>query len=96
MSPKNKIKLNLLRNKLDKLDHQLLKTIKKRTEIIKKVISLKKYKNEIIDKKRINSILKKIRKESLKKNIDPKITKRIWKNMIWSYIDFERRNFKKK
>ena len=69
MSPKNKIKLNLLRNKLDKLDHQLLKTIKKRTEIIKKVISLKKYKNEIIDKKRINSILKKIRKESLKKNI---------------------------
>ena len=96
MSPKNKIKLNLLRNKLDKLDHQLLKTIKKRTEIIKKVISLKKYKNEIIDKKRINSILKKIRKESLKKNIDPKITKRIWKNMIWSYIDFERTNFKKK
>ena len=96
MSPKNKIKLNLLRNKLEKLAHQLLKTIKKRTEIIKKVISLKKYKNEIIDKKRINSILKKIRKESLKKNIDPKITKRIWKNMIWSYIDFERRNFKKK
>ncbi len=96
MSPKNKIKLNLLRRKLDKLDYQLLKTIKKRSEIIKKVISLKSYKNEIVDKKRITSILKKIRKESLKKNIDPKITQRIWKNMIWSYIDFEKRNFKKK
>ena len=95
MSPKNKIKLNLLRRKLDKLDYQLLKTIKKRSEIIKKVISLKSYKNEIVDKKRITSILKKIRKESLKKNIDPKITQRIWKNMIWSYIDFEKRNFKK-
>ena len=35
-------------------------------------------------------------KESLKKNIDPKITRRIWKNIIWSYIDFEKRNFKKK
>ena len=96
MSPKNKIKLNLLRRKLDKLDYQLLKTIKKRSEIIKKVISLKSYKNEIVDKKRITSILKKIKKESLKKNIDPKITQRIWKNMIWSYIDFEKRNFKKK
>ena len=96
MSPKNKIKLNLLRKKLDKLDYQLLRAIKKRSEIIKKVITLKSYKNEIVDKKRIITILKKIRKESLKRNIDPKITQRIWKNMIWSYIDFEKRNFKKK
>ena len=96
MPPKNKIKLNLLRKKLDKLDYQLLKTIKKRTEIVKKVLTLKSYKNEIIDKKRISVVLKKIKKESLKRNIDPKITKRIWKNMIWSYIDFEKRMFKKK
>ena len=95
MSPKNKIKLNILRKKLDKLDHELLNVIKKRTNIVKKVVSLKVNKNEIVDKKRINQILKKIKIESLKKNIDPKITKRIWKNMIWSYIDFERRNFKK-
>lgn len=96
MSPKNKKKLNLLRKRLDKLDYRLLKTIKKRTEIIKKVISLKSFKNEIVDKKRITTILKKIRKESVKRNIDPKITQRIWKNMIWSYIDFEKRKFKKK
>ena len=96
MSPKNKIKLNILRKKLDKLDYQLLKTIKKRSEIIKKVITLKSYKNEIVDKKRISTILRKIRKESLNQNIDPKITQRIWKNMIWSYIDFEKRNFNKK
>ena len=96
MSPKNKIKLNLLRKKLDIIDNQLLKVVKKRTEIVKKVLSLKAYKKEIIDKKRISTVLKKIKKESLKKNIDPKITQRIWKNMIWSYIDFENRNFKKK
>jgi len=95
MSPKNKIKLNLLRKKLDKIDYQLLKIIKKRTYIVKKVLLLKTHKNEIIDKKRISLILKKIRKESIKRNIDPKITKRIWNNMIWSYIDFEKRNFKK-
>ena len=96
MSPKNKIKLNLLRNKLDKLDNGLLKIIQERTEIVKKVLSLKSSKNEIVDKKRISTILKKIKKESFKKKIDPKITNSIWKNMIWSYIDFEKRNFKKK
>jgi len=96
MSPENKIKLNLLRKKLDTLDNVLLKIIQKRTEIVKKVLSLKSSKKEIVDKKRISTILKKIKKESLKKKIDPKITNRIWKNMIWSYIDFEKRNFKKK
>ena len=96
MSPKNKIKLNLLRKKLDKLDSGLLKIIQERTEIVKTVLSLKSSKNEIVDKKRISTILKKIKNESLKKKIDPKITHRIWKNMIWSYIDFEKRNFKKK
>ena len=96
MSPKNKIKLILLRKKLDKIDNQLLKVVNKRTQIVKKVLLLKSSKKEIIDKKRISVVLKKIKKESLKKKIDPKITHRIWKNMIWSYIDFERRNFKKK
>ena len=96
MSPKNKIKLNILRKQLDKLDNIFLEIIQKRTEIVKKVLSLKSSKKEIIDKKRISSILKKIKKESFKRNIDPKITHRIWKNMIWSYIDFEKKNFKKK
>jgi len=62
MSPKNKIKLNLLRKKLDKLDNVLLKIIKKRTEIVKKVLSLKSSKKEIVDKKRISTILKKNKK----------------------------------
>ena len=96
MSPKNKTKLNLLRKKLDKIDHDLLKIVKKRTDIVKKVLLLKSKKSEIVDKKRINIILKKIQNESIKKKIDPMITKRIWKNMIWSYINYERKNFKKK
>jgi len=59
-------------------------------------LKLKEFKSEIIDKKRINFILNKIKQKSKKLKIDPKITNRIWKNMIWSYIDYERRNFKKK
>ena len=96
MSPINKKKLNKLRENLDKLDNSFIKLIKKRTRIVKEVLKLKKYKNEIVDKKRIYFILRQIRKKSIKNNIDPKITNRIWKNMILSYIDYEKRNFKKK
>ena len=95
MSPLNKSKLSKVRNKLDKLDNTLLNIIKKRTHLVNEVLKLKKYKNEIIDKKRISFILKKIKNKSIQKKIDPKITNRIWKNMIWSYIDYEKRNFKK-
>ncbi len=96
MSPNNKKKLGIIRIKLDKLDNKLLSLIKYRTKLVEEVLKLKEFKKEIVDKKRINFILKKIKAKSLKQGIDPKITNRIWKNMIWSYIDYERRNFKKK
>jgi len=96
MSPINKIKLNKLRKKLDNLDNGLLNVIKKRSYLVNEVLKLKNFKKEIIDKKRIDFILKKIKKKSIEKKIDPKITNRIWNAMIWSFIDYEKRNFKKK
>ena len=95
MSPTNKNKLKKLRKSLDKLDNSFIKLIKKRTYIVKQVLKLKERKNQIVDKKRIKFILNQIRKKSIKNKIDPKITNRIWKNMILSYIDYEKRNFKK-
>ena len=96
MSPLKRKKLNKIRLKLDKLDNSLIKIIKQRTTLVNQVLKLKDKKKEIIDNKRIKIILKNIRKKSISNNIDPKITNRIWKNMIWSYIDYEKRNFKKK
>ena len=96
MSTIKRKKLSKIRFELDKLDNSLIKLIKKRTNLVKKVLALKENKNQIIDQKRIRFILKNIKNKSIKNNIDPKITNRIWKNMIWSYIDYERRNFKKK
>jgi chorismate mutase len=96
MSPINKKKLNLLRVKLDKLDSNLLWLIKKRSNLVNEVLKVKIHKNEIIDQKRIKFILNKIKTKSKQLKIDPKITTRIWKNMIWSFIDYEKRNFKKK
>ena len=91
-----KNKLKLARKKIDQLDQRIFNLLKKRTQIIRYMLSLKKFKNEIVDKKRNSEILKRIRDKSIKNGIDPKITKRIWQSMIWSYVDFQRRNFKKK
>ena len=96
MSPINKNKLKKLRKSLDNLDNSFIKLVKKRTSIVNQVLKLKENKSQIVDKKRIKYILSQVRKKSIKKKIDPKITNRIWKNMILSYIDYERRNFKKK
>ena len=96
MSPLKRKKLNKIRIELDKLDNSFIKLIKKRTILVKKVLKLKEKKNQIVDQKRIRLILRNIKKKSLKNKIDPKITHRIWQNMILAYIDFEKRNFKKK
>ena len=96
MSPDNRKKLKRLRKSLDKLDNSFINLVKKRTFLVKQVLKLKENKSEIVDKKRIRFILNQIKKKSIKKKIDPKITNRIWKNMILSYIDYEKRNFKKK
>ena len=84
-----------IRKKLDKLDNLFLKLIKKRTNLVNEVLKNKKFKKDIVDKKRIKIILKNISKKSKKNNIDPLITKKIWKSMIGAYIDYEHRNFKK-
>ncbi len=96
MSPLKRNKLTKIRKELDILDNSLIKIIKKRTNLVKEVLKLKDKKKEIVDQQRIDAILRNIKKKSLKNNIDPRITNRIWKNMIWAYIDYEKRNFKKK
>jgi chorismate mutase len=90
------LKLKFIRQKIDKLDDKLLNLIKIRTNLVIGVLKQKKYKNQIVDKARIKKIFTLIKKKSISRKIDPKLTKRIWKNMIEAYIDFEKRNFKKK
>ena len=88
--------IHKIRKKLDQLDNYFLNLVKKRTLLVDKVLKNKKYKKDIVDKKRIKIILKNINKKSRHKNIDPKITESIWKSMIKAYINYEFRNFKKK
>ena len=92
----SKNKLNIARKRIDRLDAKIFNLIKKRTRIVQHMLDLKKYKKQIVDHKRIKQILKKIKNKSLKNRIDVKLTRRIWASMIWSYVDYQKRNFKKK
>ena len=92
---KNK-KISIIRKKLDKLDLKMLSIIKKRSSLVNKILEQKQFKNQIVDDKRIRIILSKIKKESKRKKIDPRITNTIWKSMIKAFINYEFRNFKKK
>ena len=85
-----------IRRKLDSLDDKLLNLIKKRSKLVDKILKNKTYKNQIVDKKRIKIVIRRIKGKSLKKKIDPKLTENIWKAMIRSFINYEYRNFKKK
>jgi len=89
-------RLKIARKKIDKIDNKIFYLIKRRTEIVKYMLTLKKFKKQIIDHRRIKEILKKVRRKSIRNRVDPKITERIWKSMIWSYVNFQKRSFKKK
>ena len=92
----DKKKLKKARDKIDTLDSRIFELIKQRTNVVKEMLKLKENKNQIVDQKRIRGILSKIKKKSIKNNIDPKITARIWRSMIWSYVDYQKRKFRKK
>ena len=92
----DKKKLKKARNKIDKIDSSIFYLIKERTKTVKYMLSLKKFKNQIVDHKRIRIILKNIRKKSINNKVDPKITNRIWRAIIWSYVDYQRRKFYQK
>ena len=92
----DKKKLIIARNKIDQLDNSIFNLIKKRTKIVKHMLGLKRYKNQIVDHRRIKSILKNIKKKSITEGIDPKLFHRIWTAMIWGFVNYQRKNFKKK
>ena len=92
----DKKKLKKARGRIDTLDNRIFELIKQRTNVVKEMLKLKENKNQIVDQKRIRGILSKIKKKSIKNNIDPKITARIWRSMIWSYVDYQKRKFSKK
>ena len=97
MNKKEKIKkIKDVRSLIDRIDDKILPLMVKRSKLVNKALELKSKKNEIIDKKRINQILKKIESKSKKMKANPKLIKSIWMSMIQNFINYERKEFKKR
>ena len=92
----NKKNITKARNKIDKIDNKIFDLIKKRTKVVKYMLKQKKFKKDIVDKKRENKILKKIKMKSIKNKVDTSITLRIWKSIILSYTEYQKETFRRK
>ena len=92
----NSKEMKLIREKIDQVDDKLLPLMVKRSKLVEKALSLKKKQNEIVDKKRIDEISKKIVKKSMELGGNSKLLKSIWLSIIQNFIDYENQEFKKK
>ena len=92
----NSNEMKLIREKIDQVDEKLLPLMVKRSQLVEKALRLKKRQTEIVDKKRINEISKKIVKKTSELGGNSKLLKTIWLSIIQNFIDYENQEFKKK
>ena len=89
-------KMKQVRSSIDLIDSKILPLMVKRSKLVNKALELKSKRNEIIDKKRIDQILKKIGINSKKLDGNPELLKSIWMSIIQNFIDYEKKQFKKR
>ena len=87
MSQRN---IQRIRSSIDTIDKKIIKLLGLRK---KQVLKIAKYKNKktIVDKKRINQIMKTIKTESKRNKIDYVLVKNFWNKLIQYSIKLERK-----
>ena len=84
--------LEELRKDIDEIDLKILDLIQKRKDLVTEVVKLKK-RDQIVDQKRIEFILNKLRKEALSRGLAVEFIKEIWTLMIKNFIKYEEKIF---
>ena len=77
-----------IRNEIDEIDIRIIELISQRKDLVIEVVKLKR-KDQIIDQKRIDDILKKLNLEANKHGIPEVLIEKLWKIMIEGFIEFE-------
>ena len=84
--------LEELRKNIDEIDLKILDLIEKRKDLVTKVVSVKK-RDQIIDKKRIEFILNKLKVEASNRGLAVEFIEEIWTLMIKNFIKYEEKIF---
>jgi isochorismate pyruvate lyase len=87
MSQRN---IQRIRSSIDTIDKKIIELLGLRK---KQVLKIAKYKNKktIVDKKRINQIMKRIKSEAKRNKIDFVLVKNFWNKLIQYSIKLERK-----
>jgi chorismate mutase len=87
MSQRN---IQRIRSRIDTIDKKIIELLGLRK---KQVLKIAKYKNKktIVDKKRINQIMKRIKSEAKRNKIDYVLVKNFWNKLIQYSIKLERK-----
>ena len=81
-----------IRKQIDKIDLRILDLISERKDLVTEVVKLKR-RDQIVDKKRIESILKKLNNEAKKRSLPSEFIEEIWNLMIKNFINYEEQIF---
>ena len=84
--------LEEFRKNIDEIDLKILDLIEKRKDLVTKVVSVKK-RDQIIDQKRIEFILNKLRVEASNRGLAVEFIEEIWTLMIKNFIKYEEKIF---
>ena len=84
--------LEELRKNIDEIDLKILDLIEERKDLVTEVVKLKK-RDEIIDQKRIEFILNKLKVEASKRGLALEFIEEIWSLMIKNFIKYEENIF---
>ena len=84
--------LEELRKNIDEIDLEILDLIEKRKDLVTEVVKLKK-RDQIVDQKRIEFILNKLKVEASKRGLAIEFIEEMWTLMIKNFIKYEEKIF---
>tara|TARA_B100000029_G_C17439881_1_gene911053 strand:+ start:279 stop:566 length:288 start_codon:yes stop_codon:yes gene_type:complete len=81
--------LEKLREEIDKLDKEILSLIAQRQKCVEKVALVKNNKDLVVDKKRIEEVIRRVKRLAKEKGLSEKIAESLWRKLIELSIDHE-------
>ena len=87
--------LKEVRKNINNVDARLVKLIAEREFYAREAVKFKTDRSQIIDRKRINTVLIRVKKLSKKYKVNRLTIEKIWKLMIQNFIVLENKLFKK-
>ena len=89
MKRNSSMKLEELRQEIDKLDDEIVALLAERQKCVEKVAAVKSDKTLIVDQKRIEEVVTRVKRLAKEKGMSEKMAESLWRKLIELSIDHE-------